>query len=80
MADYTYEQMKHLTVDELREIAAGLEDDAVKGYTQLNKDHLIPVLCKALGIDHTQSNYSPDGRPFRIVKDKAAGPVEGLFA
>ena len=51
MADYTYEQLKHMKVDELREIAAGLEHEAVKGHTQLNKDHLIPALCEALGIE-----------------------------
>jgi hypothetical protein len=38
-------------VDELREIAKGLGDDAVKGYTQMNKEHLLPALCKALGIE-----------------------------
>jgi hypothetical protein len=25
--------------------------DAVQGYSQMNKDHLLPALCKALGID-----------------------------
>jgi hypothetical protein len=48
---YTYEELKHKTVAEMREIAAGIEHEAVKGYTQLNKDHLLAALCKALGID-----------------------------
>jgi len=47
----TYEELKGKTIDELREIAKGLEHEAVKGYTQMNKDHLLPALCKALGID-----------------------------
>lgn len=52
MADYTYEQLKHMTVVELREIAKGIEHEAVKGYTQLNKDHLITAISRALGIQH----------------------------
>jgi hypothetical protein len=48
---HTYEELKHKTVAELREIAKGLEHEAVRGYSQMNKDHLLPALCKALGID-----------------------------
>jgi hypothetical protein len=48
---HTYEALKHKTVAELREIAKGLEHEAVKGYTQMNKDHLLVGVCKALGID-----------------------------
>ena len=48
----TYHDLKKKTIDELREIAKGVENqEAVKGYSQLNKDHLLPALCKALGID-----------------------------
>jgi hypothetical protein len=48
---HTYEELRHKTVEELREIAKGLNDDAVKGHSQMNKEHLLPALCKALGID-----------------------------
>jgi hypothetical protein len=48
---HTYHDLKLKTVAELREIAAGLGDDAVQGYSQLNKDHLLVALCKALHID-----------------------------
>jgi hypothetical protein len=48
---HTYEELHKKTVDELRDIAKGLGDDAVKGYTQMNKEHLLPALCKALGIE-----------------------------
>ncbi len=51
MAEHTYEELKHQTIAELRELAAGLEHEAVQGYTQLNKDHLLPALCTALGIE-----------------------------
>lgn len=37
------------------------------------------TLCKALGIDYADVNYSDEKRPFRIVKDEAAGPVVELF-
>jgi hypothetical protein len=52
MAEVTYEQLKHKTVAELREMAKGIEHEAVQGYTQMNKDHLLVALSKALGIQH----------------------------
>jgi hypothetical protein len=48
---HTYEELKHKTVADLREIAKGLDHEAVKGYTQMNKEHLIPAICKALGLE-----------------------------
>ena len=48
---YTHHDLKHKTLAELRDIAKDIEHDAVKGYTQLNKEHLVIALCKALGID-----------------------------
>ena len=48
---YTFKELKHKTVAQLREIASGLDHEAVKGYTQLNKDHLLEAICKALDID-----------------------------
>ena len=49
---YTYHELKEKTVQDLREIAKTVEQhDAVQGYSQMNKDHLLPALCKALGVD-----------------------------
>jgi hypothetical protein len=49
---YTYQELKEKTVQELREIAKGIENqDAVQGYSQLNKEHLLPAVCRALHID-----------------------------
>ncbi len=48
---HTYEELKKKKVNELREIAAGIEHEAVQGYTQLNKEHLLEALCKALKIE-----------------------------
>src|SRR5215510_11199482 len=48
---YTHHELKHKTLAELRDIAKDIEHDAVKGFTQLNKEHLVVALCKALNID-----------------------------
>ena len=48
---HTYEELKKKTIAELRDIAKDIQHDAVQGYTQMNKEHLLPALCKALGID-----------------------------
>lgn len=48
---YSYEDLRKKTIEDLREIAKGIEHDAVQGYTQMNKEHLLPAICKALGID-----------------------------
>jgi hypothetical protein len=48
---HTYEELKKKTVAELRDIAKDIQHDAVQGYTQMNKEHLLPAICKALGID-----------------------------
>ncbi len=48
---YTLEELKKKKVAELREIAKGMEHKAVKGYTKLNKEHLLAAVCKALNID-----------------------------
>jgi len=49
---HTFEELKHQTVAELREIAKGIEHEAVQGYTQMNKEHLLVAISKALGIQH----------------------------
>src|ERR1044072_9398561 len=50
---YTYEELRHKTLAELRDIAKDMQHDAVQGYTQMNKEHLVGALAKALGIQHT---------------------------
>ena len=49
--EHTYKDLKKKTVAELREIASGMEHEAVQGYTQLNKEHLLEAICKALNLD-----------------------------
>lgn len=48
---YTYHDLRVKTVAQLREIAAGIDHEAVKGYTQLHKDQLLRAICTALNID-----------------------------
>jgi DNA-binding IclR family transcriptional regulator len=48
---YTFHELREKTIQELRDIAKDVHHDAVQGYSQMNKDHLLPALCKALGID-----------------------------
>jgi hypothetical protein len=81
----TYEELKGKTIDELREIAKGLEHEAVKGYTQMNKDHLLPALCKALGIEfHKHPHHAAVGidKPkmkarMHAIKSEKAKAIEG---
>ena len=47
---YTHAELKHKTLAELRDIAKDIEHEAVQGYTQLNKEHLVVAICKALNI------------------------------
>jgi DNA-binding IclR family transcriptional regulator len=48
---YTYHELKSKTVQDLRAIAKETNHEAVQGALQMNKEHLLPALCKALGID-----------------------------
>ena len=47
---HTYPELKNKTLVQLKEIAAEISP-AVAGYTQMNKDHLLEAICKALAID-----------------------------
>ena len=67
---YTYHELKGKTIQELRDIAKGVENqDAVQGYSQLNKEHLLPALCKALGID-THEHHGVTGIDKPAIKAK----------
>ena len=66
---HTYEELKHKTVAELRDIAKDIQHEAVQGYSQLNKDHLLVALCKALGID-THVHHHAVGIDKSAIKTK----------
>lgn len=67
---HTYEELKKKTVAELREMAAGIDHEAVKGYTQLNKDHLLPAICKALGIEAHEHHAAAANAEKAMIKQK----------
>jgi DNA polymerase/3'-5' exonuclease PolX len=74
---HTYEELKKKTVEDLREIAKGLDQEAVKGFTQMNKEHLLPAVCKALGVDmHKHPHHEPVG----IDKAKLKARMHALKA
>lgn len=47
MADFTYQDLKHKTVDELRDIA----HEHIEGSSQMRKDEIIEALCEKLNIE-----------------------------
>ncbi len=57
---HTYEELKGKTIAELRDIAKDVHHDAVQGFSQMNKEHLLPALCQALGID-THEHHAAHG-------------------
>ena len=54
---FTFHDLKGKTLAELREIAKGIESDAVKGYSQMNKEHVIRAICTALTIDMHEHHH-----------------------
>lgn len=54
MAQFSYEELKKKTVAQLREIAHNLGEEAVKGHSQMNKEHLLKTLCQAMHVDTHQ--------------------------
>jgi len=48
---HSYEELHKMTVTQLRRIAEGIEHDAVKGFSTMHKEKLLPAICVALGIE-----------------------------
>ena len=49
--EHTFDELKHKTIKDLRAVAKEIDHEAVQGYSQMNKDHLLEAVCKALNID-----------------------------
>lgn len=64
----TYEELQQKTVAELREIAKGINHEAVHGFTQMNKERLIRSLCQALDIDMHVHHHVVDGFDKNAIK------------
>ena len=79
---YTYHDLKLKTIQELRDIAKDVQHDAVQGFSQMNKEHLLPALCKALGIDaHEHHTVKGIDKPaikakIRELKNKRQAALE----
>jgi hypothetical protein len=69
---HTYEELKKKTVAELRDIAAGIQHDALQGYSQLNKEHLLEKLCTALSIPMQVHHKVATGGAKVTLKEKIA--------
>jgi hypothetical protein len=70
---HSFDELKKKTVADLREIAKGLgENEHVQGFSQMNKEHLLVALCKALSIDtrgyHVAADFDKAG-----IKKKLRG-------
>ena len=48
---HTYEELHEMTVAQLRDVAQGLEHEAVSGYSTMHKEDLLEALCTALGVE-----------------------------
>jgi hypothetical protein len=68
---HTYEELHKKTVAELRDIAKDLDHEAVKGFTQMNKEHLLPAICEALNIKvEKHHHHEAEGIDKRKIKDE----------
>jgi hypothetical protein len=48
---YTFEELRHKKVAELRQVAAELGEEVIQGALQMNKEHLLEAICKALNLE-----------------------------
>ena len=46
---HTYDELKHMTVAQLREVAK--ETGEVQGYSSMHKEHLLHEVCQVLGLE-----------------------------
>ena len=66
---HTYEELHKMKVDQLREIAVEQDDERLQGNSQMNKDHLLPLLCEVLGIE-AHAHHEVVGIDKRAIKDR----------
>jgi hypothetical protein len=73
---HTYDELKDKTVEELREIAGGLDHEAVKGHEEMDQADLLTALCTALGIEAQAEGGSEEGaesKPEPAAKEPLTG-------
>ena len=62
---HTYEELKVMKVQQLREIAQGIEHEALSGYSTMHKEQILPALCRAL---HIHADHAAHGEEKTKVK------------
>ncbi|MFH1277987.1 MAG: hypothetical protein ABIK65_06390 [Candidatus Eisenbacteria bacterium] len=70
---HTFEELREMNVAELREIAKGVDHDAVHGHSTMHKDNLIKALCEAFGIE-----ARPHHQVVGINKTKVRARIKAL--
>ncbi len=69
MAQYTYEQLKDMTVAQLRDVAKGIQNDELEGSMTMHKEQLIPILCKVMNIHiHHAAGGAEKARMKALIK------------
>jgi hypothetical protein len=80
-----YHELKHKTVAELREIAAGLE--GLTGYTQMRKEQVLEAICRHQGIEmhahHVvagidKASIKQNIRALKAKRDEAIAAHDGI--
>ncbi len=80
---HTYEELSKMNVAQLREIAQGIEHEAVKGSSTMHKDKLLHALTLALGLEAQTHHHAVGAHKgemkaeIRVLKKKK---VEALQA
>ncbi len=66
---HTYDELHKKTAIELREIAKEIDHEELKGVATMHKEQLLPLLCKALGID-THAHHHATAANKTAIKQK----------
>src|SRR5262245_12785117 len=66
---HTYHELHAMTVAQLRDVAKGIDDEALHGFSTMHKEHLLPLVCKALKIEVHQ-HHDVVGVDKRTIKVK----------
>ncbi|HUT25797.1 MAG TPA: hypothetical protein VM492_15780 [Sumerlaeia bacterium] len=66
---YTFEDLSKKTVEELRQVATGIEAEELHGHSTMHKERLLQALCKILKID-AHAHHVVVGVDKRAVKGR----------
>jgi len=62
---HTYDELKAMKVQQLREIAQTIEKEGLQGYSTMHKEQLLPALCRAL---HIHADHAAHGEAKTKIK------------